>query len=409
MTNSQPIRIFLIEPSVRILLRLKEQFAGLERFRLVGTSSRGAQAKAVIADLRDGVDVVIVDLDAPDGLDTVRSLAGLVPAIVGASIPGLPQSVLDQATAAGVTRHTNKPFSTKELLTDIREAHRRARMNQEFGTPSAADTPIGRLLLVLAAKGGVGTSLVAANLAVGFREGGGTSVTLIDADLQFGDQATLCAAPSGPNITDFFDGHRQWAAKDLPSLLRDAAGGVRLLAAPDNPRHADLVTPERFSALLSEFRRLSSLVLMDCPSHLTDLTLSALERADDIVVVSDFSASSVQATKTLLTSLASLAIPPEKIQVVLNDARPPAELSRETAETRLGRKAISLLPNDSKTVQAAAKAGLPILAVTKKTALAAALNALLSQLTAPLATPVSVPTGPPKKKSRGRLFSNHSK
>jgi pilus assembly protein CpaE len=415
VTNNQPIKVFLNEPNVKILTRLKEQFAGLERYRLVGTSSRGAQALAVIQDVREGVDVVVVDLDAPDGLDTVKRLAGLVPAIVGASLPGLPESISEQATAAGVTRFTTKPFSAKELLADIREAHRHARGSQETESLLGADLEIGRLVLVIAAKGGVGTSLVALNLAVGFRQTLQKTVTLIDADLQFGDQALLCASKAGPNITDLFDGHRQYTAKDLPAVLREGPAKIRLLAAPDNSRHADLVTPERFSSLLTDFRRFSNIVIIDCPSHLTDIILSALERADDIVVVSDLTESSIHTTKSLLATLAAMAIAPEKLHLVLNDARHSEEVSRETAQSRLGLAQTTSLPYDPKTVQTATKNGLPLLLSAKKSPLANSLLGLVNRLAAsspeaPL--PPSQATLPDPKESAKhgrRLFSNRSK
>src|SRR5262249_15553559 len=52
---------------------------------------------------------------------------------------------------------------------------------------AAAPSRKGRIVSVVSAKGGVGKSVVAANLAVALRSQTGGEVAIIDGDLQFGD------------------------------------------------------------------------------------------------------------------------------------------------------------------------------------------------------------------------------
>jgi len=88
-----------------------------------------------------------------------------------------------------------KPFSETELIGSIRQAYdlvaeRRAKLGAVpmlAAGPAASAPARAKIVTVYSPKGGVGCTTIAANLAVALHKIAGQAVTLVDADLRFGD------------------------------------------------------------------------------------------------------------------------------------------------------------------------------------------------------------------------------
>ena len=131
--------------------------------------------------------------------------------------------------------------------------------------------------------GGVGTTTIAANLAMeaAFRhKTGGPSVCLIDLNLQFGAVATYLDLPRKDAVYELL---ADTASMDEPAF-RQALLPVRerlhVLTAPREMLPLDLIGPEDVTAIIALARKCFDLVVIDVPSTLTHWTDTVMEASD---------------------------------------------------------------------------------------------------------------------------------
>ena len=98
-----------------------------------------------------------------------------------------------------------------DQASELRQQVRRA------GAPAAPTVFSPKLLVVTGAKGGVGTTSVAINLAVAMSRQS-RKVVLVDADFDGADVATLCGLDEKHSVADVLAG-RLSAAKAIPTSI----------------------------------------------------------------------------------------------------------------------------------------------------------------------------------------------
>jgi pilus assembly protein CpaE len=201
-----------------------------------------------------------------------------------------------------------------------------------------------RMAVVFSGKGGVGTSLIATNLAVALAADG-ERVALVDLDLQFGDLAAMLHLESHPTGIDVLAQQGEQVDGDfIEEVMATGPAGVRALLAPASPEFADLVNTASVRAILREMAREYDHIIVDTPSHLEERNLEAIELADQIVVVTSFNFAALKDTKITLKLLQSLGIQKDKICVVLNQTRARVSFQRGEVEDSLRFRVLTVLP-----------------------------------------------------------------
>jgi pilus assembly protein CpaE len=192
-----------------------------------------------------------------------------------------------------------------------------------------------RVVTVLSGKAGVGKSTVAANLACAIARGNELSTAVFDLSLQFGDQGLMFDAGPSPSLVDVLANIDALTTDFLLDCMHSGAGNVRILAAPPSPELADLVLPEHFRTVLDELEEVFDVVVIDTTSHLSDITLEAIERSDVLILVTTPYLASVKDTKLLLKVLSDLGVPARKINAIVNRLEPGIKVSLEVLEANL--------------------------------------------------------------------------
>jgi pilus assembly protein CpaE len=205
--------------------------------------------------------------------------------------------------------------------------------------PEGNNPDMGLLVTVLGTHPGVGTTLLAANLAAAMADDGRVPVRLVELDDTLGhlaedlgvqpagavtDAATLAAGPVGTG-----------RAFDMvePLLTPLAPGLTGLLAAPRvgggaGTRVQRLGAPA--TARLLEALRDGADVVVDAPAAFQDPVVTALAMSDRVVVVTSPEGPAVEALGLTLESLALMQVPASRISIVLNHAG--GGLGAETGE-----------------------------------------------------------------------------
>ncbi|KQT54036.1 CtpF protein [Aureimonas sp. Leaf460] len=199
-----------------------------------------------------------------------------------------------------------------------------------FMSPDAA--PLGRTLAFVGAKGGVGSSTIAHNVAWSISKLFNSDVLLADLDLPFGTaninfdqdpaQGIAEAVFSADRMDDVF----------LDRLLSKCADHLSLLAAPSILDRTYDFAADAFTAVIETAQRSTPIVTLDVPHVWNDWTRTVLSRADDIVVTATPDLANLRNAKNLVDTLRRARPNDRPPRLVLNQLGMPKRPEISAAE-----------------------------------------------------------------------------
>jgi pilus assembly protein CpaE len=321
---------------------------GAEGFRLWG-----AEAPDLIL-----LDVMLPKLDGYQVATKIRTEEGTiahVPIIMLTAEREVEQKV--RGLRAGADDYLIKPFHPAELMARIKSLLARfAPRDALVGRP-----PLGRVMVLYGAKGGVGTTTIAINAAIALHRELGRKVCLIDGNLQFGDHRVfLDLGLDKKSIVDIVT-----APSIDQDLIRQVLvkhdSGVDLLLAPPSPETAELVTPEHLPAIIDQLRGLYDYILIDIDKRLDDVNLGILEVADTMFVVMTADLSCLKNVRLVLETIGHLGYESGKVQLVLNRSNAFTGINVKNAEGALKRTIDHQVVNEYRGAISALNSGAPFM------------------------------------------------
>lgn len=317
---------------------------------VIGQAINGRQGIDMAGELRPHI--VLMDINMPDmdGITATGEMSLKTPysQVIIMSVQA-ERHYMKQAMAAGARDFQPKPFTSDELISCIRRVYeigrpiyRQIEAIERAGPQIAAQTPQqaaaqadggAPVIVVYSSKGGIGTSTIAVNLATALQQLQG-DVALMDGDLQFGDVSVhLNIQPSRTMVDAIHKGELD--TELLPELMLAHNSGLKLLLAPHQPELADSVTPEMLPKIIKTLKRQFNAVIVDTQTQLTDKTLSILDNADHILVITSPELPAIKNAKLFLDLAAQLEIASERIDVVMNYAKLPGGIPTDKIEKAL--------------------------------------------------------------------------
>lgn len=148
--------------------------------------------------------------------------------------------------------------------------------------PARAAADRGHVLAVTSGKGGVGKTMVSANLAAALARQG-HRVLVLDADLGLANLDVALNLPPTATLHDVFNDR-----VSLDEALLDAPGGFQVLLAGSGLIEYARLTPdlrERLSALIDQVAPRYDWVLLDTGAGISDVVLHAVSLASQVLLV----------------------------------------------------------------------------------------------------------------------------
>ncbi|RLU80848.1 septum formation initiator [Streptomyces griseocarneus] len=351
--------------AARAIGGLLGQLPGAEPLPAAGDSTRLLDTLAVLAasSVEDLPEVVLVHerLGPLPALELIREVALRFPATGVVLVTASPGPALYAAAMdCGARGVVAIPLSYDELGTRVQAAAQWAtgvRRHLGGGDGAAARGPGGTLVAVAGAKGGVGTTVTAVQLALAARAAG-RNVALVDMDLQSGDVASYLDVQFRRSIADLA------GISDIsPRVLQDAVfphpAGLALLLAPAEGERGEEVDDLASRQILAALRGRYELVVVDCGTQVTAACAAAVENADTAVLVTTPDVVSVRAAKRMVRLWERLQIrkAAETVTVVNRYTRS-AEIQPSLVERATGtRTARTTVPAGFRELQAAVDSG----------------------------------------------------
>jgi pilus assembly protein CpaE len=173
---------------------------------------------------------------------------------------------------------------------------------------------------VLGAKGGVGSTTIAINLAWSI-SASGCSTALIDAVLQQPDVATMLGCEPQYTLADLLARAEAVDAEMIRACCVEfpaGAGSVHLLSPPPDGHGAVRYNLTQLAALVDVVCSRSGICVLDLPRHLDRHLVTVLDRMSVIVLVFEPTLAAVASAQRWLGTLAELGYPDESVICLLN-------------------------------------------------------------------------------------------
>jgi pilus assembly protein CpaE len=297
-----------------------------------------------------GPRVALVDLmgDPGPGMRAIEELGRSAPAVpvVALAMRKDPELIL-QAMRAGA-REFVVPSETGELARVVGELWRRL----------AADEPAGRILALFPAKGGLGATTLATNLAGALLEGG-KKVVIVDLDLQLGDVLVFLDTASRYTIADVLQNQKRLDHELLQTSLARHASGVFVLAQSDHLEDAEKVDPSQVAPLLSFLSRHFDYVVCDGLRGFDEMALATLDAAHNVLLMVTQDVPSVKNAQRCLDVMRRLGYTDEKVNLVVNRHQK-SDIDLQSIADNLGVPVQASVTNDYPLVSKAINRGMLI-------------------------------------------------
>ncbi|MEQ1868451.1 MAG: AAA family ATPase [Vicinamibacterales bacterium] len=288
-----------------------------------------------------------------------------------------------EAMRAGVTEVAVEPLTADTLRSSL----------DRLIVPKVTPTVDTHLVAVIGAKGGVGATTVAVNLAEALARSRRETL-LIDLHVGTGDTAVFLGVAPRFTVIEALENTHRLDAAFLSGLLTKTKSGLDLLAA--STRVPGSIDPQHVRTLLEFVHSFKPFVILDVPRR--DLALlESLDSTTAIFVVVNQELPTVKNAQPLVKRLQQRY--GDRVKVIVNRSDRSSEISLEDIAKAVSVPIEHVLPNDYRQAMSAANKGVPV-ASTSQGRLAEAFYAMAKSLEGK----ATATTGTETAEDTGRLF-----
>jgi len=215
----------------------------------------------------------------------------------------------------GIDDFVPQPLDQHSLLDAIDVAKRKARQNRRG--PSG-----GHIITVSRAKGGMGATTLAVNLALNLIEPIGKEepkrVCLLDLDLQFGDAALYLDLEPRSDLVDIVQKPARLDTALLLSAMTEHKSGLEVLQAPIEPMPLDALRTETAGRLIDLAQQEFDYVVVDLPLAFAAWYEMVLDMTDKLYLVTQLNVPAIRQTRRFIDILKDEGLFSLPVSVVLN-------------------------------------------------------------------------------------------
>jgi pilus assembly protein CpaE len=297
----------------------------------------GKPARVIVVDVRDGKPF-------PPALALLKQHHPRTAIVLVASV--LEPSLMLDAMHAGVTECVVEPLSKQELHAAI------LRVSQQIEMP-----PAGQVYAVVGAKGGVGATTTAVNLAIELAAAAPNRTLLIDLHLAGGDAAYLLGLEPRFSLADALENTHRFDEAFFRGLVTPAVGGLHVL--PSSPRDvAEPFASTRLRSIVDFAARMYDYVVLDVPRD-DRQALDTCVDATRVVIALDQELMTIRRATHLIKRL-EVDIGRARLMAIISRADRHAEIRPDDIERAIGLPISHAVPSDYRRALRAVNAGKPL-------------------------------------------------
>ncbi|MCX5693754.1 MAG: ATPase, T2SS/T4P/T4SS family [Candidatus Omnitrophica bacterium] len=241
---------------------------------------------------------------------------------------------------------------------------------------------MARIIVIFSTKGGVGKTLIAANLAASLAKEG-KRVCAVDLDTQVvGDMAHVLGVNPQNCMADLmsFLKKQPQTTKKQDFVVRSKFNDLDFLAGVLKPQQSGYLYPEKIPDVFSFLDKDYDYIVVDAGKSFSDVFLSALNQANLILLIVTPDALSIYQTKWALDTLQFLHFPLSMVKLLLNRSESLSSISWQEIRVHLPVDIIARIPSEGRLVNQAVNQGMPVVIDSPRSKIASAFAELTSTL-----------------------------
>ena len=377
-------RITVVAPTEEECADLTKMIEGLPDFETRSAPGKLSRMNGTAVAMTHERGIVLARIDAPteedvEGIERLARSDQRAADMIVLSDADLPLALARRLMQAGVAEVLPTPADAEEVRRAVARLARPVQLPAVYGGKQP-----GRILTVTRARGGIGATTLAVNLASSlaqskgrFRKTAGASVALVDFDLQFGAVSSFLDLPARDTLYELAAEGQIPDAAYLDDEMETAADGLRVLTAPARFMPIDAISEAQVAAILETLRDRHDFVVVDLPHGLVDWVQAVVDRSDQVMLVTDSTVPSIRQAKRLIDFFHEES-PGVPFEIVINHESKPMVRAKHHVEASklLERPFRTWLPSDPKTARAAVDRGVPITATGRRSALGKSISRL---------------------------------
>jgi len=269
-----------------------------------------------------------------------------------AAVPPQP-SLLLEAMRSGVQDFLGKPVqpeSLKDLL---------IRMAQDLNTKEFPSQD--KLIVVMGAKGGVGTTTVAVNLGVQLTSFANKRTVLLDFARPLGNVHLLLDLHPKFGIRDAVDSLDRLDSHFLAGLLTRHKTKLEVLGGTTQPEEWQSIDVNVLDRVVNVTQNAFDIVLLDIGSQFSTDWAAILRMARMILIVAEANVPSLWTLERRLLALKGFGISQERARIIINRWHKGDDEVLKSIQKDISRPIFASLPNDFRKASQAVNLGTPIL------------------------------------------------
>jgi pilus assembly protein CpaE len=258
----------------------------------------------------------------------------------------LEPQVMLEAMRLGVSEWVSEPVDFDELDAAVRRVAR-----------AVAKPIMGRAVAILGAKGGVGSTTVAVNLATALKQASGRSTLLVDLHLAHGDAAVFLGVEPRFSVLDAIENIHRLDETYMKGLVVPTRAGPDLLGSSSRPLQGAVETM-RVRALIEFATTAYNYVVLDCPR--ADATMvEAIDAASMVVVVANQELATLRSASRIAKDM-RLRCGTDRVKVAISRFDPHSDITVSDVEKVMGGPVKYVFPSDYRAAVAALNRGEPL-------------------------------------------------
>ena len=262
-----------------------------------------------------------------------------------------------ELTEAGVTDYLVKPVTEKALAAALSRSEE-AKV-EAAPKPQISPDDVHKIIVV-GARGGVGASTTAVNLAWIFAEEKGMKTALVDLDLEFGTIALSLDLEPTRGLREALETPARIDNLFISSATAKLSDNLSIMATEENLAHGHSFSPNAVEVLFETLAHEHGCIVVDLPRALYSVRDEVLNEATHVILVTELSLPALRDSIRLL-GIIEEAAPKTPITVVANRCKGGQQaMGQGEFQKALGRKVDLTITDESKLFNDAANTGKPV-------------------------------------------------
>lgn len=274
----------------------------------------------------------------------------------------------DLAMGNGIRRLIHPVPDRETLVSQLKEVYIDEQTRQGNIADQSGGRPKTEVLFVFGAKGGIGKTALAVNLATHLAMSK-RKVILLDCNLQFGDTGLYLGMEPKQTLAELLQEQRNPTLDTVNSFLAYHQSGLRVLFGPKSPEYAEIVGGINVDKVVSVLRNYYDYIVIDGAVGFSEVNLSLLDLCNRILFVTQPDLCALKNSKKAFLLMQSLNLE-QKLKLAMVESGN-SGITKADVERVLDQKVDMVISNDEKTMTACLNQGRPVVMAASKSRLAA--------------------------------------